>query len=338
VERAILDHLSTSWGMDETLSVTLSRDVTVQNCIIAESLNNSFHPKGPHGYGSLIRGELTPEDQQAGVGGYTLFRNLWAHNRARNPSIGGQQFLARGISEDKRHRTDVNIVNNVVYDWGDQATHRSEKGDVRINLIANSFICGPAKKAKYFFREGTPGHSLVYQHGNWQDLDQDDKNNGQLITTPEQVKKAFDGFGEGDQLISDGQPLNFIDDVTSAIQPAPTAADRVTHSAGASLWRDAVDHRVIDSVVHRTGKVIDSQEEFRTAAGKLPGIDDLPVNKRPKDFDADQDGIADDFERSHGLNPADPSDAQAFALSKDGYTNLEVYLNQLAPCPDAAER
>jgi hypothetical protein len=245
-ERVILDHVSASWSMDEVLSVTLSRDVTVQNCIIAESLNNSFHPKGPHGYGSLIRGELTPEDQQAGVGGYTLFGNLWAHNRARNPSIGGQQFLARGLSEDKRRRTDVNIVNNVVYDWGDQATHRSEKGDVRINLLANAYICGPEKKAKYFFREGTPGHSIVYQNGNWQDLDQDEKDDGELVTTPEQIEKAFEGFGEGDRLISDGKPLNCIGDVAADVQSAPAAYERVIHSAGASLWRDSVDRRIVD--------------------------------------------------------------------------------------------
>ncbi|HEX2473990.1 MAG TPA: hypothetical protein VHK01_04560, partial [Lacipirellulaceae bacterium] len=84
--RVILDHVSVAWGVDETLSVTRSRDVTVQNSIIAESLNESFHPKGSHGYGTLLRGELTLADQQGGIGGYTLYQNLWAHHRARNPS------------------------------------------------------------------------------------------------------------------------------------------------------------------------------------------------------------------------------------------------------------
>ena len=45
----VIDHCSTSWGTDETLSVTLSRDVTVQWCMITESLNDSYHHKGPHG-------------------------------------------------------------------------------------------------------------------------------------------------------------------------------------------------------------------------------------------------------------------------------------------------
>ncbi|HEY3394415.1 MAG TPA: hypothetical protein VGK58_17000, partial [Lacipirellulaceae bacterium] len=115
--RVIVDHVSVAWGLDETLSVTRSRDVTVQNSIISESLNESFHPKGSHGYGSLLRGELTPADQEAGVGGYTFYQNLWAHHRARNPSIGGQQRLDDGQAEAGRRRTDVNLVNNVVYNW-----------------------------------------------------------------------------------------------------------------------------------------------------------------------------------------------------------------------------
>ena len=76
--RIILDHVSTAWGMDETLSVTHSRDVTVQHSIIAEGLDRSFHPKGPHGYGSLIRGEITSADQDS--------RHWWVH--AVRKSVG----------------------------------------------------------------------------------------------------------------------------------------------------------------------------------------------------------------------------------------------------------
>ncbi|MEI8633605.1 hypothetical protein P4S72_19020 [Vibrio sp. PP-XX7] len=51
----MIDHVSTSWSMDEVLSVTSSNNVTVQNSIVAEALNNPHHDKGKHGYGSLIR-------------------------------------------------------------------------------------------------------------------------------------------------------------------------------------------------------------------------------------------------------------------------------------------
>jgi hypothetical protein len=327
--RVILDHVSASWGLDETLSVTMCRDVTIQNSIIAESLHESLHPKGPHGFGSLIRGELTAKDQEVGVGGYTLFRNLWAHHMARNPSIGGQQSLKRGQSESERGRTDVNLVNNVVYDWGGQATHRSELGDVRINMIGNVYICGPAKKANYFFRENTGGRSIVYQRGNWNDLDQDPEHDGELVTTKEQILKAFRDFGDGDELLWEGEPLGFYNGLARTILPANEAYHAVIKSSGVSLWRDAVDQRVIGSVAARTGKLINSQEEFRRPDGALPGIDDLPVSTRPESFDADRDGMADEFERSHGLDPTDPDDRNGTGLDREGYTNLEVYLNGL---------
>jgi hypothetical protein len=96
------------------------------------------------------------------------------------------------------------------------------------------------------------------------------------------------------------------------------------------LWRDAIDARIVESVRNRSGGLVDSQEEFRGADGKLPGIDDLPIAKRESDFDVDQDGIDDEFERQHGLNPADAADANAMTLSGEGYTNLEVYINALA--------
>lgn len=329
-ERVILDHVSSAWGMDEVLSVTRSRDVTIQNSIIAEGLNDSLHPKGPHGYGSLVRGELTPEDQAKNIGGYTFYGNLWAHNRARNPSIGGQQTLDKGQAEGDRRRNDLNLVNNVVYDWGDQAAHRSEGGDVRVNLIGNVFISGPAKKAKYFFREKMPGRSEVVAVGNWCDLDQDDAHDGAVPKDKADIAKGFVGLGEGDQLVNDGRPLAFFNVSAEAAMPAEEAYEMVLAGAGASLWRDAIDARVVESVRNRTGGLIDSQEEFRGADGKLPGIDDLLIAKRDSHFDVDQDGIADEFERQYGLNTTDAADGNAMTLSDGGYTNLEVYLNELA--------
>lgn len=179
--RIILDHLSVSWGMDETLSVTHSRDVTVQNCIIAESLRRSFHSKGAHGYGSLVRGELTLEDQANNEGGFTFYQNLWAHHDARNPSIAGQQRLEGGQTEQERRRSDVNLVNCVIYNWGSQAAHRSNYGDVRINLLGNYYANGPAKNAKYIFR-GTPtGQTFIRHRGNVHDRSVDGIANGELI-------------------------------------------------------------------------------------------------------------------------------------------------------------
>jgi hypothetical protein len=200
---------------------------------------------------------------------------------------------------------------------------------VRLNLVGNTYICGPAKKAKYFFLEREPARTLVYQRGNWQDLDQDEDHDGFLVETDEHIAAAFQQFGEGDELRSEGSPFEFYGNVAEAEVPAQDAYEEVLATVGASLWRDAVDERVIDSVRACTGGLINSQEVYRTADGKMPGLDDLKVAERPADFDADADGMADDFERSHGIDPADPDDRNGTRLSNQGYTNLEVYLNSL---------
>jgi len=84
-------------------------------------------------------------------------------------------------------------------------------------------------------------------------------------------------------------------------------------------------------VVHRTGSLIDSQEVLRRPDGKLAGIDDVPTTKRPAGFDTDGDGMSDKFEFERGLDPHDPADRNGNKLSKDGYTNLEIYLDSILP-------
>ncbi|HYO23793.1 MAG TPA: hypothetical protein VEQ85_02490 [Lacipirellulaceae bacterium] len=336
-DRIILDHCSVAWGIDETLSVTRARNVTIQHSIISDSFNKSLHPKGPHGYGSLIRGEVTAQDQQQGTGGYTLYGNLWAHHRGRSPSLGGQQELDDGQAEADRRAADVNLVNNVVYDWGGQATHRSELGLVRANVIGNYYISGPAKNGDYSFRENVPDVTVVYQRDNLQDMDEDAQHDGKAVAAND-VRDAFRDFGDEDELRSDGEPLGFLGAVAPRVVPAEQAYENVVQQAGASLWRDAIDRRVIESLTARTGGLIDSQERYRDSAGKLPGIDDLQEQHRPRDFDADGDGMPNDFESTAGLDPKNPADGAATTLSSEGYTNLEVYLHRLTEAAGPSSR
>ena len=46
--------------------------------------------------------------------------------------------------------------------------------------------------------------------------------------------------------------------------------------------------------------------------------------------DSDGDGLPDDWEKAHGLNPNDASDASG-DLNSDGYTNIEDFINGLDP-------
>lgn len=118
-------------------------------------------------------------------------------------------------------------------------------------------------------------------------------------------------------------------DVNDFTQSASDAFNSVLDYAGASLVRDAVDTRIITetragtytyvgSVDGNLG-IIDSQEDV----GGWPVYDQGTILK-----DTDGDGMPDDWETEHGLNPASSADGIKYNLSSD-YTNLEVYLNSL---------
>ncbi len=134
----ILDHCSTSWANDEVLSVSGAgiTDVTVQWCIVSESLNASTHHKGDHGYGSLIRTN----------GNVTFHHNLYAFHRSRSPRPG--TYGEGSILFDFR--------NNVMHAGG---RGYSADDPVRMNFVANYHPTTPfrANPATTFYAEGGVG-------------------------------------------------------------------------------------------------------------------------------------------------------------------------------------
>ena len=130
VRNIIIDHCSASWGTDEVLSVSGAEitDVTVQWCIISESLNKSVHKKGAHGYGSLLRCN----------GNVTFHHNLYAHHASRSPRPG--TYGEGSILLDFR--------NNVIYD----TMGYSAADPVKMNYVGN-FIKRP-RGGKCAFKVG----------------------------------------------------------------------------------------------------------------------------------------------------------------------------------------
>ncbi|HEY0099605.1 MAG TPA: MBG domain-containing protein, partial [Pyrinomonadaceae bacterium] len=266
----ILDHVSASWSVDETLSVTDSEGVTVQWSFITESLKNSCHEKGAHGYGSLIRG---------GNGLVSYHHNLYAHHDSRNPRLGDNVGL--------------DFVNNVVYDWGGEAGYSGEasEGAPRLNYVGNYLVAGPstpASKRNRAFNGGSTA-TQIYQSGNLIDSDLDGQRDG-ADTDWSMIIGSY----------TRRQPARF-DFAQIQTHDARTAYERVLSTAGHSLARDAVDARIANDVRNGGGSHINSQSQV----GGFPELEAAQASA-----DTDGDGMPDGWESERGLNPADPADGR----------------------------
>ncbi len=304
----ILDHCSASWAVDETLSASTGGqlgNVTVQWCIISESLNQSVHAKGAHGYGSLIRG---------GWGnGYSFHHNLYAHHRGRSPRPGNYNDRLKdpeGFLFDFR--------NNVVYNWAGGSAGYNADGPggnsiTRMNFVGNYYKAGPNSSGAMAFSESTPTATAYFA---------DNAMNGKVPADPWSLV-TFSRFSDAQAAAY--KQLSPIRTAPVTTQSPLDAFESVLAHAGASLpRRDSVDARIVDEVRKGTGRIINDEAE-------VGGWPDLRSADAPKD--SDEDGIPDAWEKAHGLDPSDPSDANKPAPDAGGYTHLEVWLNSLIPSP-----
>lgn len=315
----IIDHCSCSWSTDECLSIYGVENASVQYCIVSESLNNSVHAKGAHGYAGIWGGKNT-----------TFHHNLLAHHSSRMPRFDHDYVTEANIGP-------TDFINNVVYNWGGNSAYggesRKSSGNQRqYNFIANYYKPGPATKSGVKARLLNPttkcgncGSSVV--PGKFYVV-----NNtmyGSSTVTEDNWAGVYpDESSKKEQCKSDSR---FVFDYSlKNEQTAQQAFDFVLAKVGCSLVRDAVDTRVINEVKN-------GNYTYKGSNGSTGGLIDTPddVGGWPdyvgtKDFslDIDKDGIPNEWEIAHGLNPEDPKDARATTLSKP-YLNLEVYLNDI---------
>ena len=339
----MIDHVSASWSLDENISMYRHMyrppggdkdlklptvNVTIQNSISSESLN-IYH----HAFGSTIGGLNS-----------TFHHNLWACNTGRNPSVGMYG--------------DFTFVNNVLFNW----RHRTIDGGDHMslyNIINNYFKPGP----------GTPDEAIAYRilkpesERSKTVVDHFGKAyvNGNFVEGHERVSKDnWDGGLQPDvkahklaDVLADIRTNGPFAHAPLPIHSAKDAYKFVLAQVGATLpRRDSVDERIIAQV--RTGKIPPrsiakgSQEKAQFYGYAQKFTDQLaeqvkmgfvtdpsevggwPEYKGTPYQDSDGDGMPDDWEKKHGLNPVNPADA-GDDLNGDGYTNIEDFINGLDP-------
>lgn len=318
----IIDHCSASWSIDETLSFYGYDSSTVQWCIVSESLYNNKDPKGTHGYGGIWGGFNT-----------TFHHNLLANHSSRNPRFSGPTPAGSGTV----YSDNLDFRNNVIYNWGFNSSYGGEES--HINIVNNYYKYGPATRPSVKNRIFNPYGSgdstgMFFIDGNFMDGDTAVTNDNWKGVVPQ-----YSGF----RMDSAKALLPFPFPPVTTDSPRE-AYDRVLAEAGATLpKRDTIDRRIVYEVANRIATYSGHTHAYELKYGMdttMPhGIIDSQtdvggwplLNSVPAPVDSDHDGMPDEWELAHGLNPYDASDGNIIDAS--GYTKLEEYLNELAGTP-----
>ncbi|MBN1153819.1 T9SS type A sorting domain-containing protein [candidate division KSB1 bacterium] len=309
-KKVIIDHCSASWSIDEAFSYYGIDSLTVQWCLIAESLYMSHHSKGAHGYGGIWGGKNA-----------TFHHNLLAHHSSRNPRFAGGETPAC---------VNVDFRNNVIYNWGFNSAYGGEGG--QINMVANYFKAGPATKSSVKYRIVQPSD----RYGKW--YIEDNFVEGSPEVSANNWAGGVQGSYSAESLIRAYSPFPY-EPVTT--HTAQHAYEVILDQVGANLpVQDMVDQRIIQEV--RTGTATYDGHAYELSHGfsdtsvtrgiidsqnDVGGWPEYISTEAPAD--TDHDGMPDEWETANGLDLNDPEDRNQ--LSANGYTMLEVYLNSLVP-------
>ncbi len=333
----IVDHISSSWPLDDNIEIWLNyademplENVTVQKSIISETLY-------PHSTGGGAGGAHIKDGRKVevwrGVRNITYHHNLYAHNSHRNPRVSS---------------LNTQIINNVVYNWrfrvgGTSLASSSDwinnywKGGPEVRDSSDSALRQHVLHHEFASdydtdldpQTGKPYVASIYIAGNvctpigFTDPLAD---NWPLITTQQGPNIGGNLPREHQRLEPLPQPPMLV-----TIQSAVDAYNSVLADVGANAYLDSlgrwvpnldsVDARVINDVLQGTGKVISSPDEV----GGLPAMPSVAPYQ-----DSDHDGMPDEWEIAHGLNP-NGSMADAWIVDLDGVAMLDHFLNGTEP-------
>lgn len=328
----IIDHCSVSWSVDECLSVYGNEHMTVQWCIISQSLRNSNHVKEAHGYGGNWGGK-----------GATYHHNLLAHHDSRTPRFGNRPTYVQQDTTDFR--------NNVIYNWAGNGCYGGE--GMKINMVNNYYKPGPGTDSRatgsrkgMAYRICGIGISTKPEDGSyniWGKYFVDGNANPDhptLITNNwnmgiySQISTSTSVVTRDTMRLAEPLPFMYVTTHT-----AEQAYEKVLNYAGCSKSRDWVDLIVVNDARERLATFTGS------GAGNHPGIIDTPYDlgtspwpellKTRAYTDYDGDGMDDTWEDFNNLDCSNPADGNK--LNAEGYTMLEVYLNSLVADITAAQ-
>ena len=317
---AIVDHVSIGNALDEAIEISYSHDITVQNTIIAETvgghsfyggvLMNYSNPANGfkldnvslhHDIFNRIEGRL-PEGSRESVAAANSYMNLELSNYLYwDPRFFvelGQSTgtVTNGAGESYPIYWNLNAVNN--YFHVGSSFPYSMFDDLILRRAGNHLFVSGNKMNLYPTRSDYQLFYCCNDYGS--------------VTDP------GNSSGLAQQLLT-RNPFP-----TITYTPTDQLRTYLLNNAGA--WpRDPMDTRLMSFVASNT--ISGAAPNTNPAGdGLLPAYVGSPP-AAPTDTDAD--GMPDSWEVTKGTNPA-VANTNAHTLSAVGYTDLEVYLNELS--------
>ncbi|MCB9308567.1 MAG: T9SS type A sorting domain-containing protein [Lewinellaceae bacterium] len=335
----IIDHCSMSWGLDEVASFYDVKNFTLQWSIISESLYDSYHSKGKHGYGGIWGGENT-----------TYHHNLIAHHTSRTPRLNGTRYSSQKYGDS------LEFCNNVIYNWGNiNSVYGGEGG--KYNMINNYYKAGPATPGNLTSSGSSNKRNRILNYTSYY-VDNTDTIwggdfyiNGNYVhgypdVTADNWTKGVqkDSWGGATALIAKAKKTTSYSISDYVSESATDAYDNIAKGVGAIIpKRDDIDKRIIQEMLNGVATFEGSGYASVTSTGvshpsgiidKPDDVGGLPAYQSlPAPLDTDHDGMPDQWEIDNGLNPNDATDRNT--VGADGYTELEHYINSIAEISSA---
>lgn len=304
--RLYFGNLSLMFATDENFSLQVTRstvtDITLERSIVAFGLNHSTHPEGGHSKGALI---CSRDGLENDCGRITLWGNLFAHNRDRNPDVNGT-----GIGP-------IEVVNNIFYNPISQFTELYDiTGNLDLIYAGNLAIAGPST---------TQNAATAIEV-----FDFSPENRVALSVRDSVAMRRPHCSGiEPLPILAEAVTGEVVDPprapVSVAMVPVGQVLDLVPAIAGDRIAGrrapDRLDARVAADLRTCQGHVIDSVDQ-------VGGWTDLPPV--PARADRDRDGLEDGWEAGRSPNGPDVADDVQVADPHSGLPLIEAYLAEAA--------
>ncbi len=313
VKNIIVDHCSFQHANDEAVDISRTSSLTIQNCVLGETL-------GDHGYlGGIL---INYSSADSPLDSISIHNNVWNRIGGRMPELSCESPYCNNKT------IHLELSNNLYWDpqielWYEGATGNND-GHFYLNMNAVNNLYHSRNSytnAMYHFDLLNFANNHLYYSGNEMNLDPSDSDYQLFYCCNDFYQNNPNtDMGVADRL-TDKHPYynaNYIE--TADLQ------SYIANYSGA-FPRDPMDERFA-----------------RTIADNV--IIDLPVNQAAADDafltqatglteeDSDGDGMPDYWETLQGLdnNVQDHNGTQLsqYITGESGYTNLECYLNCLS--------